>query len=202
MQRYFVRPTYPFTQTWEKMDPGCSAKYFERVQQLVLPACQNLQGLFRRANAMVVYTAFGSLREDGTDMPLWAREDNALSRSVVGEPMYPYWKDPSWQVDDSLTPLPDELVIAKSSSGPLNSTKLDQTLRTLGIDTLIVTGVVTDVCVTQTAREFADRDFKVIVAEDACATFSEARHHAALQTFAGVFGRVCPAGAIIDSFST
>ncbi len=60
----------------------------------------------------------------------WAREDNALSRKVIGKPMYPCATNPSWQVDDSLAPLPGELVLAKTSSGPLNSTKLDQMFHT------------------------------------------------------------------------
>jgi biuret amidohydrolase len=100
-------------------------------------------------------------------------------------------------VDDSLAPLPDELVLAKSSSGPLNSTKLDQMFHTLGIDTLVVTGVVTDVCVTQTAREFADRDFKVVVVEDACASLSTENHQAALRIFAGCFGEVSTTDDVI-----
>ena len=81
------------------------------------------------------------------------------------------------------------MVLAKSSSGPLNSTKLDQMLHTLGIDTLVVTGVVTEICVTQTAREFADRDFKVVVVEDACGSMNEEHHKAALKFFPIVLGR-------------
>ncbi len=72
-------------------------------------------------------------------------------------------------------------MLNKTSSGPLNSTKLDQTLRNMGIETLIVTGLTTDVCVTQTARETADRGFQVIIAEDACTTLSEEMHRGALQ---------------------
>jgi isochorismate hydrolase len=47
----------------------------------------------------------------------------------------------------------------------LQMTKLDQTLHNMGIDTLIVTGLTTDVCVTQTARETADRGFQVTIAD-------------------------------------
>jgi biuret amidohydrolase len=201
LQRYFVHPDHPFGQTLEKTSPGCTAAYFTRVTDVVIPSCQKLQAAFRAAHATIIYTAFGSIREDGLDMPRWAREDNAWSQSVVGKPMYPFAKHPSWQVDDSLAPAPEEMVLAKTSSGPLNSTKLDQTLRTLGIDSLVVTGVVTDVCVTQTAREFADRDFKVVIVADACATIFEQRHHAALQTFAGVFGTVRTTNSVIAMLS-
>jgi len=193
--------TSGFAHTWEKVQPGCLAEYFTRVQQLVVPNCQKLQSVFRSVRANIVYTLFGSLREDGRDMPRWAREDNALGRAVVGEPMYPQVTHPSCQVDDSLAPAPGELILPKTTSGPLNSTKLDQMLHTLGIDTLVVTGVVTDVCVIQTAREFADRDFKVVVVEDACASVTAARHHAALETFADVFGHVRSTESVIKLLS-
>jgi nicotinamidase-related amidase len=201
MQRYFVSPDYPLARTLEKLQPGCSSRYFQRVNEVVIPNCQKLQKCFRSTGANIAYTLFGSLRADGRGMPKWARADNAMGQSVVGSPIYPQVDDPSCQVDDSLKPEPGELILPKSTSGPLNSTKLDQMLRTLGIDTLVVTGVVTDVCVTQTAREFADRDFNVVVVEDACATFDDELHRAALGTFANVFGNVCRANTIIEMMS-
>ena len=93
-------------------------------------------------------------------MPRSARQINAFGRESVGRALFPPFKDPSCQVDDSLAPAPDELVFAKSSSGPLNSTKLDQMFDTLGIDTLVVTGVVTEVCVTQTATGICRSGFQ------------------------------------------
>jgi nicotinamidase-related amidase len=55
---------------------------------------------------------------------------------------------------------------------------------------LVVCGLTTAVCVTQTAREFADRGFRVLVAEDACTEMSEEMHRAALFNFSYAFGRV------------
>ena len=76
MQRYFVRPDYPFAQTFEKLYPGVSTEYFERIGTIVVPNCQRLQAAFRSTNAAVMYTAFGSHRADGSDLPGWARKDN------------------------------------------------------------------------------------------------------------------------------
>jgi nicotinamidase-related amidase len=81
--------------------------------------------------------------------------------AVLGKRITPPVNDPSWQIDDRVAPLPGELVLNKTSNGPLNSTKLDQTLHNMGIDTLIVAGLTTDVCVTQTARETADAAFRL-----------------------------------------
>ncbi|NQU25421.1 MAG: cysteine hydrolase [Candidatus Nealsonbacteria bacterium] len=202
MQRYFVNKEYPLGKALEKLEPGFSSYYFHRVNDVVVPNCRKLQKCFRSFGANIVYTLFGSLRADGKDMPGWARADNAMGHSVVGSPVYPPVDDPSCQVDDSLKPESGELVLPKNTSGPLNSTRLDQMLHTLGIDTLVVTGVVTDVCVTQTAREFADRDFNVVVVEDACATFDREHHRVALATFANVFGNVCRTDTVLDRMST
>lgn len=202
MQRYFVRPEYPWGQAVIKLWPDKATDYFKRVTNVVVPNCQKLQKAFRAAQASIVYTAFGSAREDGLDMPRWARKINALGRESVGKALFPPFKDPSCQVDDSLAPAPDEVVLTKSSSGPLNSTKLDQMLHTLGIDTLVVTGVVTEICVTQTAREFADRDFKVAVVEDACASMNEEHHRAALEVFSDCFGEVSTTDKVIARMAT
>jgi nicotinamidase-related amidase len=133
-----------------------------------------------------VFTEAGSLQPDGADLPGWMRRHIATSGAAV----YPPFSDPSCRVDDSILPRPGELVLQKTTSGPLASTKLDQTLRVLGINTVVVAGLVTEVCVAQTAREFGDRDFDAIVADDACASMDDARHKAALETIAITFGFV------------
>jgi nicotinamidase-related amidase len=201
MQRYFVQTAYPWGKAVAKIFPDNAPDYFKRLENVVVPNCQKLQKAFRAAQASVIYTAFGSVRNDGLDMPRWARGINVLGRESVGQALFPPFKDPSCQVDDSLAPAPDELVLNKSSSGPLNSTRLDQMLHTLGIDTLVVTGVVTEICVTQTAREFADRDFKVVVVEDACASMNKEHHKTALQIFSNCFGEVSTTDKVIASMA-
>jgi len=190
MQRYFVHADYPFAQTLEKLVPGIGEGYFRRVGEHVVPNVQKLLAAARAQGMKVVYTAFGCCRPDGSDMVGWAQEFNHVARAMGGPAMWPATDDPSWQIDDAVAPQPGELVVNKTSSGPLNSTKLDETLREMGVDTLIVCGLTTDVCVTQTARETGDRSFRVIVAEDACTTLSEEQHRATLLAFNMVFGRV------------
>jgi biuret amidohydrolase len=189
-QRYFVSPDYPFAQAYEKLVPGATAGYFERVKTRVIPNIKRLQEFFRSQGSPIIYTAIGSHMENGRDLPGWLRDFDQLGLAVLGKRILPPVNDRSWQIDDSVAPLPGELVLNKTSSGPLNSTKLDQTLHNMGIDTLIVSGLTTDVCVTQAARETADRGFQVIVVEDACTTLSEEMHRGALQCFSIAFGRV------------
>ncbi|MDQ3665225.1 MAG: isochorismatase family protein [Acidobacteriota bacterium] len=132
MQRYFARPDYPFAQTFEKLVPGSTAGYFERVKSTVLPNIQRLQEAFRSRGLPIIYCGAGSYLEDGRDLPEWLRDFNQLSLMLLGQRSIPMVNDPSWQIDESISPLPGEIVLNKTSSGPLNSTKLDQTLHNMG----------------------------------------------------------------------
>jgi biuret amidohydrolase len=201
MQRYFVRPGYAFGQVWDRLSPDDAGKYFAAIGATVIPNIKTLLSRCRELAIPVYFTAFGSIREDGQDLPRWARQQNVLSQRLVGAAIYPSRSDPSWQIDDDLAPRPEEYVVAKTTSGPLSSTNLDVTLRGRGIETLLVVGVATNVCVTQAAREFADRGFHVIVPYDACTTIGEQRHDAALETFAFIFGRVCSTTSVLSALS-
>ena len=201
MQRYFVSPHYPFMQTFEKLVPGVTAGYCERVNNIVIPNINRLQTCFRSLQLPIIYTAIGSCLPDGRDLNRMWKDLDRLSISIVGRRMFPTVDAPSWQIDDSVAPSPGELVLNKTSSGALNSTMLDQTLRNMEIESLIVCGVTTDVCVETTARDAADRGFQVIIAEDACTALSSDLHRAALQAFSLAFGRVRQTEEVIKLLS-
>jgi len=201
-QRYFARPDYPFAQVFESLVPGATEGYFERVKSTVLPNIKRLQGCFRAQDLPVMFLSFGSYLEDGRDLPAWIKDFDELGMNLLRRHTNPVVNDESWQVEDSVAPLPGELVLSKNTSGPLNSTKLDQILHNAGINSLVVCGLTTAVCVTQTAREAADRSFRVIVAEDACTEMSEEMHRAALFTFSYVFGRVRKTEEVVKLFAT
>jgi len=201
MQRYFVSPHYPFMQTFEKLVPGVTSGYCERVNSTVIPNINRLQTCFRSLQLPIIYTAIGSCLPDGRDLNRMWKDLDRLSMSVLGRRMFPTVDAPSWQIDDSVAPAPGELVLNKTSSGTLNSTMLDQTLRNMNVESLIVCGVTTDVCVETTARDAADRGFQVIIAEDACTALSSDLHRAALQAFSLAFGRVRQTEEVIKLLS-
>lgn len=189
VQRYFVSPDYPFGQTIEKLVPGATEGYFRRVNERVLPNVQRLITAFRDRRRPIIFTGTGTYH-DGTELPPWLRDFDDLGMALVGDRIWPRNDDPSWQIDDRVAPQSGEIVLHKTTSGPVNSTKLDQLLHNLGVTSLVVVGLTTDICVTQTARETADRGFRVVVAEDACTTLSEEMHNSALLAFSLAFGRV------------
>ncbi len=70
------------------------------------------------------------------------------------------------------------------------SSALERVLRSLGVDTLLITGTKTNVCCESTARDAMMMDFKVVMVEDATATLSDDEHRAALETMIQQFGDV------------
>jgi nicotinamidase-related amidase len=190
VQRYFVSPDDAFGQVLETLMPGVTAGYFTRVREQVMPNIQRVLARCRALGMPILYTAAGSLLADGSDLPGWMKAFDRLGLALHDTRVFPSVHDPSWQVDGRVAPLPGDMVVDKPSSGPSASTRIDQTLRNIGVDTLIVTGLTTDVCVAQAAREFADRGFQVVIAEDACTALSEHMHQAALLGFSLAFGRV------------
>ena len=55
-------------------------------------------------------------------------------------------------------------MLAKTSSSLFNSTNCDYSLRNLGIEHLVVAGLLTDQCVDHTIRDAADRGYRAICA--------------------------------------
>ena len=86
-----------------------------------------------------------------------------------------------YDILDEIAPLPDEIIINKTSVSTFNSTNLDQVLRNMQIDRLWVTGIVTEGCVELTARDAADRGYYVTLVTDACASSTHAGHDDAVQ---------------------
>jgi nicotinamidase-related amidase len=149
---------------------------FDRtLRHAVLPNLQRLIAAFREARAEVMYTVMENLTKDGRDRSL----DYKLSGFFIA-------KD-SWeaQVLDELAPRENEIVLPKTSSGVFNSTVMEYVLRNIGIDTLVVTGFLTDQCVDHAIRDAADRGFYPVCVRDGCATHTAERHEAALRAFGG-----------------
>jgi nicotinamidase-related amidase len=149
--------------------------YFRRLRATAVPNAQRLLEAARATGIQVLHTIIEALTKDGRDISL----DHRLSNIFVPKGL------PEGQPIKQLTPIDNEIMLPKSSSGVFNSTNIDYVLRNMGIRYLIVSGVVTDQCVDMAVRDAADRGYLVTLAEDACATYSQARHDNALKAFGG-----------------
>ncbi|HMK30642.1 MAG TPA: isochorismatase family cysteine hydrolase [Terriglobales bacterium] len=190
VQRFFTQPDSEFAQVFQRLAPGAIDGYFQRVNSAVLPKIKELQHCFRSLGLPVIFCVFGSYAQNGRDLPCWLKDFDKLGLQLLGRRPNPVVNGASWQVDDAVAPVPGELIINKTSSGALSSTNLDQTLHNMGITSLAVCGLTTAVCVGLTARQTADRGFRVVMVSDACTELSQEMHEAALQPFSHVFGQV------------
>jgi biuret amidohydrolase len=73
---------------------------------------------------------------------------------------------PNVEIYDELKPQPGDLVVAKPRYSAFYGTDLEAILRSKGIDTLIISGTVTNVCCESTTRDAFSRDDKVIFLSD------------------------------------
>jgi ureidoacrylate peracid hydrolase len=84
-----------------------------------------------------------------------------------------------------------DYVVSKSRYSGFTGTRLEESLRAMGRDTLVIAGLTTECCVDATARDAFERDFHVFIASDAVAAYEPALHQAALRALelncAGLF---------------
>jgi biuret amidohydrolase len=187
MQYVDAHPDYGLGAYLKREFPQVAEYYFDRMQDLVVPNCQELLSVFRAENMRVVHVTLGPVLADGMDMvPLRrpAPAADGLQSLLHNVGSFEHGIIPE------LTPIPGELVINKTSRSAFNSTAIERVLRNLGVETLIVAGVTTSSCVDTTARDAADRGFQTVVVEDATAEHDQASHEAALRQFAVRWGRV------------
>jgi nicotinamidase-related amidase len=74
------------------------------------------------------------------------------------------------EVVDDLKPEPTDMILPKRRFSAFFKTDLDPTLRMLGVDTIVVTGITTEVCVLMTVMDGLSHDFSAIILEDCTAS--------------------------------
>jgi nicotinamidase/pyrazinamidase len=87
------------------------------------------------------------------------------------------------EVVSDLRPRPTDIILPKRRFSAFFKTDLDQTLRVLGVDTIIVTGITTEVCVLMTVMDGLSHDFSAILLEDCSASRSKDFHQGCLNLY-------------------
>jgi ureidoacrylate peracid hydrolase len=120
------------------------------------------------------------------------RQGMALPRCLSG----------SWGADFyEIKPQPGDLVVQKHRYSAFIETELETILRARGIETLVTTGIASNVCVESTARDGFMKDYYIVFPEDASATTSAEAHEATLRNIRDYFGVVVPAAEVIGTWS-
>jgi nicotinamidase-related amidase len=128
--------------------------------------------LFRERNLPIIFT----------------REAHRPGRVDAGIEADPAYHTPAHTVEGTrgyeivteLSPVPGEFIVDKRRYNCFLGTELELLLKPLAIDTMVICGVSSDMCVHWTAGEAYQRDFHVRVVEDCTAGMSLPDHEASL----------------------
>ena len=85
------------------------------------------------------------------------------------------------EVVEDLRPREKDQILLKRRFSAFFKTDLDQTLRLLGVDTVVITGINTHVCVYATAMDSVCNDFYAVVLEDCSASRDREVHQGSIE---------------------
>ena len=157
--------------------------------------CKHLLETARELGLFVIHTREGH-RPDLSDLPLSKKERGHLETGIGDAgPMGRILVrgEAGHEIIPELTPIVGEPVVDKPGKGAFYDTDLLGILRNHNIQTLIVCGVTTEVCVHTTVREANDRGFNALVPEDCTASYFPEFKRVALDMVkaqGGIFGWV------------
>ena len=181
LQKEFVSRDYGEALTfkangeWDRWIP-----FHDRLDDIVVPNNKKLLDFFRANHMPVTFGRIACLREDGEDR-------SPVQKSEGWNGMLIPIDSKGAEMVDELTPMKNEIVVNKTTDSVTTGTNYLQLLQFMGIETVVVTGIVTDQCVASTVRGLADAGYKVICVEDACASADMSLHDAELKIMSVIY---------------
>jgi ureidoacrylate peracid hydrolase len=167
---------------------------------IVLGRINRLAATCRAAGILVIHTSH-VLRSDGSNMGVLSEIAPIVKQGMINK------GSESAALHKGLDVDPRDILLEKPRFGAFHGTDLELILRSRGIDTIIVTGIATNVCCETTAREATVRDFRVFFLSDGTATFdigdvsAAELQRATCATLALVFAQVLTVDEMIRKIS-
>lgn len=124
----------------------------------------NLLATACRAAGMPVIHTRGWMRADGANLGLMAEMVPPFIVALYTEGAH------TAELHDALEVAPGDIILDKPRYGAFHGTDLELILRSKGVDTIIVSGIATNICCETTARQAAERDIRVIFLSDGTGT--------------------------------
>jgi nicotinamidase-related amidase len=160
----------------------------------ILPRVHRLAGALRAAAGVVAWVVPGYAPPSAKDRELFGDEvAERYARSGGDGP-------PHSRLDPSIDVAPDDLVVEKTGRSAYfpGSCELPALLAARDVDTLVVTGTVTNVCVEDTVRDASATGLRVILVADACAATRDQDHNATLHVVHRSYGDVRPTADVLS----
>jgi ureidoacrylate peracid hydrolase len=148
----------------------------------------------RRVGLTTVYIR--TTHSEWTDTPSWIyRKSQQSSLSTC--------REGTWGAElyDGISPLPSERVVIKHRYSAFINTDLNTVLKARGIQSVLVCGVATNVCVETTARDAYMFDYYVTMIDDCSAAYEPKLHLSTLENMRRHFGLVASSNEIIKTWS-
>ena len=121
-----------------------------------------------------------------------------------GDPEWRIWPEHAregswgWEIVDELVPARGDVVLRKLRYDAFYGTPLDHLLRLWAVDTLVICGILANICVHYTAASAALRRHEVVIPRDAISALDPFDLESSLRQTAFVFaGRIATAAALI-----
>jgi nicotinamidase-related amidase len=154
-------------------------EYDQRVKKVVRNARRILQAC-RKKGYDIMHIKLGAQTSD----PRHTAKINRKANFIV--PM----EAEKGKFFDEVKPAEGELVFPKTNGGAFTGTNLDFVLRNMDIESIIVTGFLTDQCVLATAICGGDIGYDVMLVEDACTGTTKENHDAVIRIAGDTFLKV------------
>lgn len=172
---------------------------------LEVPAARAIVPAIRRA-AQAMRAAGGTVAWVRSAFPPSARDWHVMFDAVMPPAFGARIREglqrgrPDYALFDGLAPEPGDIEADKDrySAFMPGACALPDMLRARGIDTVLLAGTMTNVCVESSARDAMMTNFRAIMVADGCAARSDAEHMASLVTIARSFGDVQLVDEVID----
>jgi nicotinamidase-related amidase len=175
--------------------------------EAIIPKVQSILSGCRALGMTIIHTREGHL-PDLSDCPESKLRRSKVKGRGIGDkgPMGRILIRGEYGHDivDVLQPFANEWVIDKPGKGAFYNTNLEPLLKSHGIESLILTGVTTHVCVHTTLREANDRGYECLVLEDATAAYDIADHEAAIRMVhqqGAIFGWVSDCRSLLEALA-
>lgn len=121
----------------------------------------------------------------------WTDSDSWIGRLEGAGKVMLICRPDTWGAEFfKVKPLETDFIVTKHRFSGFVGTELNLVLKARGIETLLMTGFTTNVCVETTARDGFNLDFRIILVEDCCAAFSTDEHASAITNINKYFGVV------------
>jgi nicotinamidase-related amidase len=152
-----------------KLDVSMTQGINEPINQLTAAA--------RSHGVMVIFTQYVIAKGFSSDSPMWLGiHVGAGLKSLQQESFYSMEGTWGAELYEDMEVKDDDHIIKKYRGSAFRKTSLEDLLKKHGIETLIITGQVTEGCVENTIRAARDADFYTVLAKDAIGSVSRERH--------------------------